>query len=114
MAGEYNFQMYNNEDFDRVLTWSQSSIPVSQGGRPVDLTDYTAFMSIGTTEQFITTTISDNGQITLGGDLGTIRMVIPAGIAGQFVNSAPLYRLFMVAESGESMCLMAGAFQVLP
>lgn len=114
MAGELNIQVYNNEDLDRVLTWSQSSIPVSQGGRPVDLTNYTAFMSIGTTKQFITTTTSDNGLITLGGVLGTIRLYIPAGIIAQFLDSAPLHRLFMVAASGEPRCLLAGTFQVLP
>lgn len=114
MAGTYDFSMYMGEDFDKVLTWSQSNIPVSQGGTPVDLTDYDASMSIGTQVGFITDNASDNGLISLGGVDGTVRAYIPAGVAAQFVNSAPFFRLFVTAPSGETTCLLAGTFQVQP
>jgi hypothetical protein len=114
MAGSYNFAIFSGEDFDRVLTWSASAVPVSQGGTPVDLTDYSASMSINGVIDFVTDDSSSNGQIQLGGADGTVRMYIPAAIAAQFINSAPLFRLFVTASSGETSCLLDGTFQVQP
>lgn len=114
MAGTYNFSIFAGEDFDRVLTWSASAIPVSQGGTPVDLTDYSASVSINGVLGFITDDTSANGQVQLGGVDGTVRMYIPAAIAAQFINSAPLFRLFVTSPSGETSCLLDGTFQVQP
>jgi hypothetical protein len=114
MAGEYSFSLFDGEDFDRVLTWSASAIPVSQGGTPVNLTGYTASLSVGTQAGFITTVSSANGLITLGGALGTVRIYIPASVSAAFVNTAPYYRLFVTVPSGDTSCLLAGTFQVIP
>lgn len=112
MAGTYNFTIFNGEDFDRTLTWSRSSTPVSQGGTPVDLTDYTASLTLGATEDFITTTTSANGLITLGGPAGTIRLYIPTAANTQFTGTVVTYRLFMINSAPEPRCLMAGNFKV--
>jgi hypothetical protein len=114
MAGKYNFSMFNGETFDKPLTWSQNSTPVSQGGPPVDLSGYTATMSIGDVTDFITTTSSANGVITLGGAAGTIRLFIPASVVAQFINTAPFYRLFMIPPNNEPGCLLEGTYQVQP
>jgi hypothetical protein len=114
MAGTFDFTMFNGEDFDRTLTWSSSSTPVSKGGTPVDLTNYTSSLTLNETDNFITTTASSNGQISLGGDLGTVRLYIPALVAATFVNTSVTYRLFVTNSSNETSCVLAGNFRVKP
>lgn len=115
MAGTYNFDSYVGEDFDRILTWGPDSLnPPSAGGPVVDLTDYTASMTLGTTEDFIDTSDGDNGSITLGGIDGTIRLFISAENKEQFTDQTINYRLYMTATgSGQTMCLFEGTFRVL-
>lgn len=110
MAGTFDFVLYDGEDFDRTLTWSTSNVPVSQGGTPVDLTNYTASLTLGTETGFITTTSTANGVINLGGVTGTIELYIPEAIAAQFVRTNVIYRLFLT--STETRCLLAGLFGV--
>lgn len=115
MAGNYNFDSYVGEDFDRVLTWgSDSTHPPSAGGPTVDLTDYTASLTLGTTENYITSDDGDNGSITLGGPEGTIRLFISAEVKEQFLDQVVNYRLYMTfTSSGQTMCLFEGTFRVL-
>src|ERR1700722_3917144 len=110
MSGTYSFNMYNGEDFDRTLTWSTSIITVSLGDTPVNLTGYTASLTLGSVQNFITTTSSANGLTTLGGTAGTIRLFIPAFICAQFSGTSISYRLFTANSSPETSCLLAGSF----
>lgn len=114
MAGAFTFRVVIHEDFDRVLTWSTSSTPVSQGGTPVDLTGFTAFMSVGAAENFITTTSGPNGLITLGGTAGTLRLQIPAAVLSTFAVGGTDYRLFVTNAVPETACLLSGTIQVRP
>lgn len=115
MAGTFDFSIYNGEDFDKTMTWSTSSTPVSQGGIPVNLSSYLgAALTLGTVEDFITTTSGANGLITLGGSAGTVRVFIPAAIATQFTGTSITYRLFLTNSASETTCLLAGNFRVKP
>lgn len=112
MAGVFDFTIFKDEDFDRTLTWSQSSTPVSQGGTPVPLTGYTASLTLASTAGFITTTPGANGRIDLGGSAGTVRLYIPAAKSAQFAGTSVTYRLFMINTVAESSVLLAGNFKV--
>lgn len=115
MAGTYNFDSFVGEDFDRVLTWgSDSTNPPSNGGPVVDLTDYTASLTLGGIDGFITTDSNDSGGITLGGIDGTIRLYIDEDFKAQFVDQVVNYRLYMTTTgSNQTMCLFEGTFRVL-
>jgi hypothetical protein len=109
MAGAYNFAVYNGEDLDSTLTWY-----LSAGGGTVDLTDYTASLTMSNETGYVSTTSGSNGVITLGGAAGTIRLQVNKTALAQFLGTTVQYRLFMTAGSGETRCLLAGTFRVNP
>lgn len=77
IAGTYNIIADQGSNFDRVLTYKDSS------GNPINLTSYNARMQIRTTitsDEVILEATTSNGYITLGGVLGTITIAIPANI----------------------------------
>lgn len=107
MAGSYTFYAIIGEDFDRTLTWL-----TKVGGSPINLTSYTASLSVGIEEDFITTTTSANGLITLGGSAGTIELYIPNPVLATLgVGQAP-YELFLTNSVPRTGCLLEGTINL--
>lgn len=114
MAGTFNFVVENGEDFDRVLTWgTDPNNPPSKGGPKVNLTNFTAALSVNGMTNFITTSPGANGQITLGGVDGTIRIYIPASVWNQFADTIVSFKLFVTAQNGSPSCPLKGNFTVV-
>jgi hypothetical protein len=99
MPGLQDFSVYTGEDFDQTLTWTDNS------GNPVNLTGYSASMTMSTT--------GIAPVITLGGTLGTIRIQIAHSVISAASPFSVSYRLFLVNTVPETECLFAGTFRTL-
>lgn len=105
MAGSWNFSVLTGETFDRTLTWTVN-------GAPVDLTGWSAHMQVrnapgGTIYADIST---ENAGIVLGGQAGTIRLIIPASVTSTWEFSAAFYDLLMTNTAGAVSALLEGKF----
>lgn len=85
-AATLNLEVEQGSTFDKTLTWKTSALAL------INLTGYTARMQIRqkvTSPDIILSLTTENGGITLGGTLGTIRIFITAvQTAGILVKSA--------------------------
>lgn len=101
IAGTYNIIADQGANFDRVLTYKDSS------GNPINLTSYTARMQIRTTvtsPDIVLEATTSNGYIALGGAAGTITIAIPANVMNfygsyfydlEIVNASTVTRVVM-------------------
>jgi hypothetical protein len=92
-AGTYNILADQGATFTRVITWTNSA------GSPVNLTGYTARMSLRTTYTDTTVALSlttENGRITLGGALGTITLNVDAATMATLAAKSYVYDLELV------------------
>lgn len=110
-AGILNFIVGNNEDFSEVLRWSTCD----DGNKvPVDLTGYTAKMSLadaippGTTYHTLSTS---NSEIVLGGAAGTITLFIPEATMHGFTFTKAYYDLILTSQDNKVKKLLKGIFQ---
>lgn len=110
MAGSYTFYALIGEDFDRTLTWLTARLV--DGGTPIPLTGFTASMTVGIEDNFITTTSSANGAITLGGSAGTIRLQIPKDVLATLPVGGTTYKLFLTNTEPETSGLLTGTIQM--
>lgn len=94
--GTYDFTLYQGATFQRVLTWKD------EAGDVTDLTGYTARMHIRTNldadDAFITLT-TENGGITLGGEEGTITLLISATDTAAITYATGVYDLELITGS---------------
>jgi hypothetical protein len=104
LPGLYWFRIVKGEDFDRIMTYFDTD-----GVTPVDLTGYTASFEIDLFDQVIISVTQSSG-ITLGGNLGTIRIKIPHETfdAAEPFKTAH-YALFL-DPSDNNFCLLEGQF----
>ncbi|MDA8319686.1 MAG: hypothetical protein M0030_07750 [Actinomycetota bacterium] len=105
MPGSWDFTVVQGATFDQTLTWKYN-------GSPVDLTGWSAHMQIrsvpgGLLYSDLTVT---GGQITLGGTLGTIRLVLDAAVTAAFTWDSGYYDLMLTSPSGAVTCLLSGRF----
>lgn len=109
--GLYDLEMWQGATFDYLFTWYSDD----EGTIPVDLTDYTARVWL-MNDQVVFATMESTGpnpQITLGGPLGTIRLIvadtdtsgIPVGVWNYVLSVTN-------TDEDESYWLLEGRIQV--
>lgn len=92
-AAEYNLVVEQGATFNKVITYKDSN------GTPINLTGYTAKMDIREGYNTSTSIISlntTNSMITLGGDLGTISLLITAANTTLLKEGMYVYDLFII------------------
>ena len=105
MVGTYNFTINQGESFTRTLTWNDSD------NNPIDLTNYTARMQLRCrkdSNDIIISLTTENGRITLGGELGTIALKIDAIDTESLDFSDARYDLEMIDGSNIVTRLLEG------
>lgn len=107
LAGVYNIHCDQGSTLRRVITVTQ---PTASGDLPVDLTGYTAAMTvrrkIGGTALI---SLTDDDGITLGGEEGTITIEISAEDTADIERSG-IYDLELHAPGGDTYKILRGAF----
>jgi hypothetical protein len=99
---------------DGSVLWSCEGPQVS----PVDLTNYTAYMSVATATgattwlATVSTTPSSAGQITLGGVTGTITVNITGETTITFTTTPLFYDLFVISPTDVSTMLLTGKIKI--
>lgn len=109
-AGTYNIVADQGATFSQQLLWKGSN------GSPVNLSGYTARMSVRTVPASNTVAISlttENGRITLGGAAGTINLLVAASDMVTLTDGIYVYDLEMVTGSTVTRLVM-GTFLVRP
>lgn len=89
--GNYNVEAYQGATFELAFAWSNDDVRV-------DLTGYTARMQIReaySSPQPILT-LTSNSEITLGGDTGTVTVVIAASVMEGVPAKQYIYDLELV------------------
>ena len=109
VPGKYNMICPQGSTFSKVLTYTIDS-------EPVDLTGYTARMQVR--EKHISKTAivditTENGGITLGGELGTIDLYISDEVTQLFIAKEYVYDLELVSGTYVYR-LIEGKFIVTP
>lgn len=107
-AGIYNITAEQGATFTRVITWRDFA------GDLIDLTGYTARMQVRNDYTSSTTVLSlttENGQITLGGALGTVTLLVSATDMSALSALNFIYDLEMV-NGGTVTRLVEGTFMV--
>lgn len=105
--GKYRFKVRQGSTFRRTFTWTLDD-------DPVDLTGWTARMDVRKTVNSSTAVLSlttENGRIALGGDEGTIEVVLPASLTEELAPGRYVYDLELVDDS-EVTALLEGTFSV--
>lgn len=104
MAGTYHFQLYQRTTVDLLLTWKDSA------GDPIDLTGWSAAMQVRTEPRgtVLADLSSGNGKITLGGAVGTIRLLVAATETAGWTWSRGRYDLLLTNPAGQRTRLLQG------
>jgi molybdopterin-binding protein len=109
IPGKYNMVCPQGSTFSKQLTYSINSTPVS-------LVGYTARMQVREKYTSTATTVSittENGGITLGGVLGTITLLIEAGVTSLLVAKEYVYDLELISGTNVYR-IIEGKFIVTP
>jgi hypothetical protein len=109
MAAYYDILIEQGATFQKTFTWKDSNEDA------VDLTGYTARMQIrrkksSTTAEHSATT--ENGGITLGDELGTVAVEIPAADTADFDFTKGVYDIELIASDGVVTRLVEGGVEV--
>lgn len=107
--GKYNFVCPQGSTFSQQMTWT-----IDQ--EPVDLTTYTARMQVREKYNSPSTIISlttENGGITLGGEEGTIDLLVNSSTTQTIVAKDYLYDIELISSSVVTR-LLEGKFIVTP
>jgi hypothetical protein len=110
LPGNLNYAVVQGATF-------RSSLVYRAGGSPVDLTDFTAKLQIrdqagGNLLCELTTDVTTDGGITLGGSAGTIALVIADEQTTSFPIAIYVYDLQLTSGSGDVTYLVEGQFDV--
>lgn len=110
-AGTWNTTIEQGATWERVLTWRDAA------DAPVDLTDYTARMTLrkanGKTET-LTMVSGSGGKITLGGSSGTITLTLSATDTAALPAVPHVYDLEMVDGDDTVTRLVEGTITIKP
>lgn len=112
-AARYNFVIEQSATFNYVLTYYSDEAQTT----PVNLTGYTARMSIKLKVGDVDTIISlttENGRITLGGALGTITLLITATDTSDLDFKEAVYDLELESGTGTVIRLLQGSVILEP
>jgi hypothetical protein len=107
---QYNMTAWQKGTWTKTITWLSGG----PGSQAVDLSGYTASMTIATDGNSapLYTLTNTNGGITLGGVAGTIALYIPASEMQSIAAGTYLYQLTVVDSSGNTDPLLWGQFVV--
>lgn len=110
-AASYNLTIEQGAKFDRTFTWKDST------GTVIDLTGYTARMPIkdlsGNDIITLSTTTDDDGNgITLGGEAGTITLLIKTATTTAMDFTQGKYNLELTDGFGEVYRVMEGPIEL--
>ena len=109
IPGKYNITCPQGATFSQQLTWLIDN-------DPVDLTYYTARMQVREKYTSVIANLdltTENGGITLGGNLGTISLLASASVTQALVPKDYLYDLEL-DSGGEVTRIIEGKFIVTP
>lgn len=110
LAGNYNFTIDQGAHFERVVSITNSS------DEPFDLTDYTARMQIRTeidSADVVISLTTENGGITLGGEEGTITLVILAEDTAD-ITSDGVYDIEIIDDQDRVFRVLKGKIRLEP
>lgn len=111
-AANYTLGIEQGSTLSLLLTWKDSN------GTAVNLTGYTARMSLKSSFTSTTTILSlttSNGRITLGGSAGTIQLTVSAtDTAALTAPQTGVYDLELVSGSSVVTRLIQGTFSITP
>lgn len=110
--GIWNFTIDQGATFDRTLTWYTDASQTSL----VDLSGYTAAMQLrpySSSPDLVLSLSSPAGGITLGGALGTIRILISHIVTATLLPGKLVYDLEMSDSSGAVARLLRGDVHVV-
>lgn len=119
-AGYWPLFINQGETFDRTLTFypdgAYDLITNAPTDDPVDLTGYSARMQIRRNVHSADALLSltEGDGLTLGDDLGTIRILIDADTSSDWVWRSGVYDLELVMPTGEVLRLLEGDVKVSP
>jgi hypothetical protein len=108
-AGTYDFTWDQGATFDATLTWRDKN------ETPVPLSGYTARMHLRSaidSADIVLELTTENGRIELGGDEGTIHLIVTAEDMADIAAGTYRYDLEMVT-GGYVRKLIKGKFKVL-
>lgn len=108
--GSYDIVMPKGSTFNLQMTFKIDNTPVN-------LTGYTARMQARTGVNVSTTILdmtTENGQITLGGALGTISLDLTAAETAAITKNSLVYDLELVSGGGVVTRLLEGSIAVTP
>lgn len=114
--GNFNICIQQNATFASVFTWLEPACcgAAGSGPQPVDLTGYTANMQIKAYPLAGTVLYDASTDITLGGPLGTITLVIPAYETMEFTWWEGVYDMILTDPTGVVTRLLSGTVSVCP
>lgn len=117
LPGTYNLQIYQGATFRQIFTWLSSVCHTTTAGSqemPVDLTGYTAAMQIRAFALSPTVEYDASNNLTLGGPLGTITLLIPSSETEDFIWWAGVYDILLTDPSGTVTAFLTGTVTVIP
>lgn len=105
-AGIYKMLCEQGATFNLVLTWRNPD------GTPIDLTGYAAVMRVAATKggTLLLNPTTQNGQITLGGALGTVMIDLSNTVTAALTPGQCVYELDLISPSGMVTRLVEGPF----
>lgn len=107
-TGIYKMYCDQGATYNLVLVWRNPD------QSEIDLTGYTAVMRVAPNKgaDLVLNPTTENGQIVLGGDLGTIMIDIPAEITAEVEQGQYVYELDLISGDGVVTRLVEGPFYV--
>jgi hypothetical protein len=109
IPGKYSITCPQGSTFSQQIIYSIDDTPV-------DLTTYTARMQVRekySSKNIEVSLTTENGGISLGGELGTINILINADVTKEFVAKEYVYDLELISSSTVTR-LIEGKFIVTP
>jgi hypothetical protein len=125
LPGSYNLTIYQGQTYTQIFVWTagpgsagaipNSIPPVGASPLPVDLTGYTATLQMRAYNLTTAPLYYDaSSNITLGGVLGTIALIIPAANTETFTWWSGFYDLLLTDSSGNVTPLLNGTVTITP
>ena len=108
LAGQYNLIIDQGAHFERLMTITNPD------GSEYDLTGYTARMQIRTeidADDVMCELTTANGRIVLGGEEGTVRLIIESAVTETFDDEG-VYDLELIDSDGKVYRLLKGKVKV--
>lgn len=109
MTGKYNITINQGSTFSEVYTWKDCD------NTPYDLSSYSAKMEVReSASSSAILTLNSGAEITLGGALGTITILVSATTTGALTAGDYKYDLELTSGAGIVTRLIEGSCTVSP